>query len=102
MEAQCMEIGSVRIPAPAVHFYTRADAPKLVLSAQRRCADPFLFPPMEDSRNYVASFLLFDPNRGRAGVSGHSTSCRSPANRDLELRCAFGIGHAHEFTHSFA
>jgi hypothetical protein len=65
-------------------------------------ADAFPFPPMTTTRNYVASFLLFDPNRGRAGVSGHATSCRHPTNTQLRMPCAFGIGHAHEFTHAFA
>jgi hypothetical protein len=64
--------------------------------------DAFLFPPTTTSRNFVASFLMFDPARGRAGVSGHATSCRHPTDRNLTLRCSFGIGHAHEFTHSFA
>jgi hypothetical protein len=63
--------------------------------------DVFLFPPTAASRNFVASFLLFDPARGRAGVSGHTTSCPNPADRNLTMRCAFGIGHAHEFTHAF-
>jgi hypothetical protein len=35
----------------------------------------------------------------RAGVSGHTTSCSSGG---ISMRCAFGIGHAHEFTHAFA
>ncbi|HEY0712423.1 MAG TPA: hypothetical protein VGF45_07105, partial [Polyangia bacterium] len=39
---------------------------------------------------------------GRAGVSGHATSCRHPTTTNLSLRCNFGIGHAHEFTHSFS
>jgi hypothetical protein len=65
-------------------------------------SDAFLFPPAAGSRNYVASFLLFDPARGRAGVSGHTTSCTSPTDRNVRMGCAFGIGHAHEFTHAFA
>ena len=64
--------------------------------------DAFAFPPKAASRNHAASFLLFDPARGRAGVSGHSTTCRHPDDRSLSLRCAFGIGHAHEFTHAFS
>jgi hypothetical protein len=46
--------------------------------------------------------LLFDPARGRAGVSGHTSSCPNPTNRALTVRCAFGVGHAHEFTHAFS
>jgi len=64
--------------------------------------DAFPFPPTAASRNFLASFLLFDPARGRAGVSGHTTSCPNPADRNLTMRCAFGIGHAHEFTHAFS
>jgi hypothetical protein len=64
--------------------------------------DAFPFPPVSGSRNYVASFLLFDPARMRAGVSGHASSCRHPSMSGLTMRCAFGIGHAHEFTHAFA
>lgn len=64
--------------------------------------DAFPFPPAAASRNFVAAFLLLDPARGRAGVSGHSTSCRHPTMTNLTMRCNFGVGHAHEFTHSFA
>jgi hypothetical protein len=64
--------------------------------------DAFPFPPAAASRNYVAAFLLFDPMRMRAGVSGHTTSCTSPTDRNLRMGCSFGIGHAHEFTHAFA
>lgn len=65
--------------------------------------DAFPFTPTAaTARNFVAAFLLFDPARGRAGVSGHATSCRHPTTSSLSLRCNFGIGHAHEFTHSFS
>ena len=64
--------------------------------------DAFPYPPTAAARNFTASFLLFDPARGRAGVSGHSSSCPNPTNRSLTLRCAFGVGHAHEFTHAFS
>lgn len=64
--------------------------------------DAFAFPPTGSTLNYVASFLLFDPARGRAGVSGHATSCRHPSSQSLRIGCAFGVGHAHEFTHAFA
>ncbi len=65
-------------------------------------SDAFPYPPTAASRNFTASFLLFDPARGRAGVSGHTSSCPNPANRNLTVRCAFGVGHAHEFTHAFS
>ena len=64
--------------------------------------DAFPYPPSAASRNHVAAFLLFDPARGRAGVSGHASSCRHPTDRSLTIRCNFGVGHAHEFTHSFS
>ena len=65
-------------------------------------SDVFPYPPTPASRNHVAAFLLFDPARGRAGVSGHASSCPHPTDRSLTIRCNFGIGHAHEFTHSFS
>ena len=64
--------------------------------------DAFPYPPTAASRNFTASFLLFDPARGRAGVSGHTSSCPNPTDRNLNIRCAFGVGHAHEFTHAFS
>jgi hypothetical protein len=69
----------------------------------------FPFPPTDFSgggfgsvRNLTAAFLMFDPNRGRAGVSGRATSLRNPAATSQRLSSAFGVGHAHEFTHAFA
>ena len=53
-------------------------------------------------RNFVASFLIFDPERGQASVSGLSTSLSSPENTSMRIDTAFGLGHAHEFTHAFA
>ena len=77
-------------------------APALWATLDNAGPDAFPYPPPSGSRNYVASFLLFDPARGRAGVSGHTTSCPHPMDRNLTMRCAFGIGHAHEFTHAFS
>ena len=69
----------------------------------------FPFPPTDFSgggsgsvRNVTAAFLMFDENRGRAGVSGRSTSLRNPAVSSQRLPSAFGVGHAHEFTHAFS
>jgi hypothetical protein len=53
-------------------------------------------------RTHVASFLIFDPQNGRAGVSGITTSLRNPENMQERISAAFGIGHAHEFTHAFS
>jgi hypothetical protein len=54
------------------------------------------------AKNYVASFLIFDPSRGHASVSGVSTTLINPENPEQHLRAAFGVGHAHEFSHAFA
>jgi hypothetical protein len=53
-------------------------------------------------RTHVAAFLTFDTERGRAGLSGIATSLRDPDNSQARISSAFGIGHAHEFTHAFA
>jgi hypothetical protein len=67
------------------------------------------YPPMDFSgggfgnlRTHVAAFLMFDPDNGRAGVSGITTSLRNPEDTQERISTAFGIGHAHEFTHAFA
>ncbi len=53
-------------------------------------------------RNFVASFLIFDPERGQASVSGLATSLSNPDDTSVRIDAAFGLGHAHEFTHAFA
>jgi hypothetical protein len=53
-------------------------------------------------RTHVASFLIFDPQNGRAGVSGIATSLRNPADMQQRISTGFGVGHAHEFTHAFS
>ena len=53
-------------------------------------------------RTHVASFLLFDAARGRAGVSGLTLALRNPAQASQRIASAFGVGHAHEFTHAFS
>jgi hypothetical protein len=54
------------------------------------------------TRNHVASFLIFDPMRGRASVSGLTTTLTNPASSSQRIGAAFGVGHAHEFTHAFS
>jgi hypothetical protein len=54
------------------------------------------------ARNHVASFLLYDAARGRAGVSGLTLALRNPAQASQRIASAFGVGHAHEFTHAFS
>jgi len=53
-------------------------------------------------RTHVASFLLFDAARGRAGVSGLTLALRNPAQSAQRIASAFGVGHAHELTHAFS
>lgn len=55
-----------------------------------------------NGRTHVASFLLYDAQRKRAGVSGLTTSLRNPAQNSQRIAAAFGQGHAHEFTHAFS
>jgi hypothetical protein len=45
---------------------------------------------------------MFEPERGRAGVSGRATSLRDPMNTQQRVSACFGVGHAHEFTHAFS
>ncbi len=54
------------------------------------------------ARTHTAAFLLFDPARGQASVSGRALSLRNPADDQQRISSAFGVGHAHEFTHAFA
>jgi hypothetical protein len=54
------------------------------------------------ARTHVASFLLYDAARGRAGVSGLTLALRNPAQTSQRIASAFGVGHAHEFTHAFS
>ena len=69
----------------------------------------FRYPPTDfggpnsgTARNIVTPFMMFDPARGRAGVSGRATSLRNPANTGQRVSACFGVGHAHEFTHAFS
>jgi hypothetical protein len=54
------------------------------------------------ARTHTAAFLLFDPARGQAGMSGRALSLRNPADDSQRISSGFGIGHAHEFTHAFS
>jgi hypothetical protein len=53
-------------------------------------------------RTHVAAFITFDAERGRAGLSGITTSLRDPDNSQARIPTAFAMGHAHEFTHAFS
>lgn len=63
--------------------------------------DKFAFPPTGQPTQLIAAFMVFDPQRGRGGMSGITRSLRNPAGNQ-NLRAAFGLGYAHEFTHAFA
>lgn len=54
------------------------------------------------ARTHVASFLLYDAQRGRAGVSGRMLGLSHPTQNQQRIAAAFGVGHAHEFTHAFS
>jgi hypothetical protein len=54
------------------------------------------------ARTHVASFLLYDAQRGRAGVSGRMLGLSHPTQSQSRIAAAFGVGHAHEFTHAFS
>jgi hypothetical protein len=61
----------------------------------------FTGPTFRRARNAVAAFLIYDPDRGSASVSGRATSLNDPDDSNRRIAAAFGVGHAHEFTHSF-
>jgi hypothetical protein len=54
------------------------------------------------ARTHTAAFLLFDPERGQASVSGRALALRNPGDDSQRISSAFGVGHAHEFTHAFS
>jgi hypothetical protein len=58
--------------------------------------------PRRAARNAVAAFLIYDPARSRAGISGLTTTLANPNSTSQRLSAAFGIGHAHEFTHAMS
>lgn len=58
--------------------------------------------PLTQFSNVVASVMVYDSARKRAGFSGITTSVRNPSNNMQTIRTALGVGHAHEFTHAFA
>ncbi len=63
---------------------------------------PTLFDDNRSARTAIAAFLLYDPQRKRAGVSGVTTTLSNPATTNQRIAAAFGIGHAHEFTHALS
>ncbi len=53
-------------------------------------------------RTHVAAFLLYDPVLERAALSGRTLALRNPDDGSQRIDAAFGVGHAHEFTHAFS
>ena len=62
----------------------------------------FAGPSNGTARNVITPFMMFDPARGRASVSGRATSLRNPTSTSQRVSASFGVGHAHEFTHAFS
>ncbi len=60
----------------------------------------FTGPSFSRARNALAAFLIYDPARGEASVSGRATSLVHPDDDGRRINAAFGVGHAHEFSHS--
>ena len=54
------------------------------------------------ARNAVAYMLVLEPQRGRAGFSGRTTSVTNPASSAQRISLAIALGRAHEFTHAFS
>ncbi|HMJ52341.1 MAG TPA: M64 family metallopeptidase [Polyangiaceae bacterium] len=54
------------------------------------------------ARNAVAYMHVLEPQRGRAGFSGRTTSVTDPANSAQRISVAIALGRAHEFTHAFS
>jgi len=54
------------------------------------------------ARNTVAYMHVLDPQRGRAGFSGRTTSATNPASSAQRISVAIAAGRAHEFTHAFS
>ena len=95
------------VPLDGVGVGNFGDSPELASRAWAAIGE-HMFPPTDFSgggfgsaRNHVASFLMFDPERGRAGVSGRAGGLENPADGE-RISAAFGVGHAHEFTHAFS
>jgi hypothetical protein len=91
----------VTVSSGGVSAVTDAAAP-LFAALDATGTDAFAFPPASPVVNHVAAFLLYDPARGRAGISGVTTSLQNPNDRNQRIGAAFGVGHAHEFTHAFS
>lgn len=53
------------------------------------------------ARNATGAFLIYDPARGEASVSGLTTTLLDPNDNSRRIATAFGVGHAHEFSHAF-
>jgi hypothetical protein len=94
-----VESGQIGSVSGTSEIATRAWAAIALLPVQ---PTDFTATTFGNGRTHVASFLLYDAARGRAGVSGLTTSLRNPARTSERISAAFGQGHAHEFTHAFS
>ena len=54
------------------------------------------------SRSNVAAFLIFDPERRRAGVNGLALALQNPTDTGQRIGTGFGVGPAHEFGHALS
>lgn len=61
---------------------------------------PTLFDDGRSARTTVAAFMIYDPDRKRAGLSGVTTTLTNPSSTSQRINAAFAMGHAHEFTHA--
>jgi hypothetical protein len=57
---------------------------------------------MGTAKTATAAFMILDPARGRAGLSGLTTAVSNPSASTQRIGAAFAMGHAHEFTHAFS
>ena len=94
---------AVTITSGSVTAVTGAAAPAWAALALHPYP-PTLFdgPSARTARNTLAAFLIYDPTRGRAGLSGLTTSLANPNNANQRLPASFAMGHAHEFTHAMS
>ena len=94
---------SVTITSGSVTAVTATAAPAWAALALHPYP-PTLFdgPSARTARNAIAAFLIYDPARARAGLSGLTTTLANPNNANQRLPASFAMGHAHEFTHAMS
>jgi hypothetical protein len=55
-----------------------------------------------NAKNMTVSFMVYDPQYGRSGYSGITTTLANPADANQRMATAFSRGHQHEFLHALA